>query len=448
MQLDWASLAIREDGHAHAASFECQSQFATDYYGLGVRLGVYFAWLGSYLANTILPSEFGAAMDTSTIFLLTLLIAMTNDSRTKGLTQVDGLVLMHLCGGTVFGVLSLWGYRTRLYRIHGPKAVRMFGGFGTHIRLAVSLAVSIFGFWFWLYGVNNYLTELGGPNDDQSDPPNPPECGTLYTFFFAKIRADGPIRYYYTVVCAMCILYFGIMFLVSSLAGVVSFENVKGLVGFKRWSNTNRSKYATGFTDKELNFIYTFLRIGNLFWLLFSAVTVECTLNFNHIHGVLGGKHDGGLQLPSQLLPFLVGLFSFLRICYQIFKIKWGESPESEAAATPITAEPPSRIGDRQMTETTRDASFDSLQDDEDGEVDPESSQPNGPPRSNSYNVARRSLAVRLLVSWLPWLGLVVHPTARKSRLSIMVTRGTGLSGLHEASETVTLPVKREGTSD
>ncbi|KAM7190042.1 hypothetical protein V8F20_009875 [Naviculisporaceae sp. PSN 640] len=416
--MDWASLVVREAQHG---SFECQSQFATDYYGLGVRLGVYFAWLGSYLANTILPSEFGAAMDTSTIFLLTLLIAMTNDSRTKGLTQVDGLVLMHLCGGTVFGVLSLWGYRTRLYRELGPRAVRKFGGFGTHIRLAVSLAVSVFGCWFWLYGVNNYLTELGGPNDDQSDPPNPPECGTLYTFFFAKIRADGPIRYYYAVVCATCILYFGIMFLVSSLAGVMSFENVKGLVGFKRWSNRNRSKYATGFTVRELNFIYTFLRVGNLAWLLFSAVTVECTLNFNHVHGVLGGKHDGGLQLPSQLLPFLVGLFSFVRICYQIFKEKWGERPENEASheAGDGTGTRQQQTRDGILVRTT---SFDSLEeeDERDEVADPESAHPQAPPRSGSYNVARRSLAVRLLVSWLPWLGLVVHPTTRNNLMQVI----------------------------
>lgn len=35
---------------------------------------------------------------------------------------------------------------------------------------------------------------------------------------------------------------------------------------------------------------------------------------------MLGGKHDGGLQLPSQLLPFLIGMFSFLRIVYQLLR--------------------------------------------------------------------------------------------------------------------------------
>ena len=230
-------------------TFYCSSERATDYYGLGVRLGIYFAWLGSYVANTILPSEFGPASDTSTIFLLTLLIAMANDSRIRDLNQIDGLVLMHLCGGTVFGILSLWGYRTRMYYDRGPRAVRMFGGFGTHIRLAVSLGVSVFGLWFWLYGVVGALNPMGP--DDGSDPPNPPECSTLYTFFFAKIRADGGIRYYYIVTCVSCAVYYGVMLVVSTLGGWVSFGRFVELVRFHEWAAGNRGKYATGFTHKE-----------------------------------------------------------------------------------------------------------------------------------------------------------------------------------------------------
>ena len=159
------------------------------------------------------------------------------------------------------------------------------------------------------------------------------------------------------------------------------------------------------------------------------------TLNFNHVHGVLGGKHDGGLQLPSQLLPFLVGLFSFVRILYETFKVKWGESPEEEALSA---GEEPPRDGI-----LVRSASFDSLQ--QQGELE---TQPHPPHRSQSYNVVSRSLAVRLLVSWLPWLGLVVHPTAEKSRLSILVKKGTGLSDLQHdlGGETVVIPAKREGS--
>lgn len=246
MALSWSALAARED----LSEFQCLSDRATDYYGLGVRLGIYFAWLGSYIANTMLPAEFSGAADTSTIFLLTLLIAMTNDSRTRELTTVDGLTLMHLCGGTVFGVLSIWGYRTRLYCDKGPRAVRLFGGFGTHVRLAVSLGVSVFGMWFWLHGVTDQGLKPLGPNDG-ADPPNPPECSTLYTFFFAKVRADGGIRFYYTAICALCCLWFGTMFIVSTLAGLASFEKIRSLVQFYHWGTVNRAKYATGFTKKE-----------------------------------------------------------------------------------------------------------------------------------------------------------------------------------------------------
>ncbi len=43
---------------------------------------------------------------------------------TKVLTQLDCVILMHLSGGTVFSVLSLWGYRTCHYEAEGPKGIR------------------------------------------------------------------------------------------------------------------------------------------------------------------------------------------------------------------------------------------------------------------------------------------------------------------------------------
>ncbi|KAK3376828.1 hypothetical protein B0T24DRAFT_230306 [Lasiosphaeria ovina] len=453
-----------------AAAIDCRSDFATDYYGLGVRLGVYFAWGASWIANTIVPSEFRPAADTSTIFLLALLIAMANDSMTRALSNLDGLILMHLCGGTVFGVLSLWGYRTRLYLNQGPRAVRAFGGFGTHIRLVLSLGVSIFGLWFWLYGVNGTLSSLGP--DDGSEPPNSPECEVLYTFFFAKVRAAGGIRIYYIVVCVSCTVWFSIMFLVSSLAGLASFSNIRGLVQFNRWTSLNRAKYATGFNHKELKLMFKSLRVLNLFWLLFSAITVEITLNFNHVHNVLGGGDNGagGLNLPSQLLPFLTGLFSFIRICYALFKEKWGGEKETTTAttATPsndsldnkeargILAHPGSgatgpsdEVVEAVVLVSPRSVSFPQNQ-----MASPLSpgfgGNVPGLPRADSYHIIARSLLVRYLVGFLPWLGIVVHPhTTKSSVISHVVSRGTGLSGVHNATidETIVMPVKRDAES-
>jgi hypothetical protein len=218
----------------------CQTERAPDYYGLGVRLGIYFSWLQGYVANTLLPSEAAGALDANTIFLLTLLIAMIKCSRIRMLRQIDGLVLMHLSGGTIFGVLSIWGYRTATYSEEGPKAIRHFGGFGTHARLIVSLAVSAFGLWFWKWGVVDGL-----------DPAGPGECEVLWTFFFGKLHAAGGIRYFYIVVCGGCVAYFGAMLLASSLAGYARVDKMVRLARSKRWADTSKLRFATGFKYKE-----------------------------------------------------------------------------------------------------------------------------------------------------------------------------------------------------
>ncbi len=70
--------------------------------------------------------------------------------------------------------------------------------------------------------------------------------------------------------------------------------------------------------------LFKILRVLNLVWLIYSAVMVEFTLNFNHVDSVLGGKNGSPLQLPGQLLPFLVGTFSFVTVCYKLFQAKVG----------------------------------------------------------------------------------------------------------------------------
>jgi len=168
--------------------------------------------------------------------------------------------------------------------------------------------------------------------------------------------------------------------------------------------------------------MYLFLRVGNLVWLLFSAVTVEVTLNFNHVHGVLGGQHDGGLQLPSQLLPFLIGLFSFLRIIYYLLRESFGvrdDTGKNKKCDDPSEEKVKSTV--LVLPEATSPGKTEAGG----------KSTPPPPPRADSYHIIARSLVVRLLVGWLPWLGIVVHPeTAAKSRVSMLVERGTGLSAV------------------
>lgn len=253
-----------------AEEYFCISDRASDYYGLGVRLGIYFTWLQAWVANTMLSSEIGSAANANTVFVLTLFIAMAKDSIRGHLAEVDGLVLMHLCGGATFGILSIWGYRTRLYIDNGPRAVGCFGSWGTHARVILSLAISIYGLWFWTWGITGGLRVLG-PDDgmEEADPPNSAECSVLYTFFFAKLHAAGGIRYFYIIVCASCLAYFGVMTLASTLTGWFTIEKLAGKVN-GRWSNEaqdgddqsiHRPRYVTGFKKEEYYYRHG---LGNL----------------------------------------------------------------------------------------------------------------------------------------------------------------------------------------
>jgi hypothetical protein len=234
------TLQRRQDG------LTCQTTRAPSYYGLGVRLGVYCTWFQSLLANTMMPREISASLDRNAIFLFTLLVAMIKCSATQMILQIDGLILAHLSGGYVFGILSIWEYRTCHYAEEGPRAIRRYGGFGTHLRLFVTLAICTWVLWFWISGITGMLDTMGPANG------NSWECSTLYTGLMAtKVRADGAVRVLYIAVYGCCVVYFGIMFLASIVAGYARISKILKLAQSKQWAQTSRLRYATGFNRRE-----------------------------------------------------------------------------------------------------------------------------------------------------------------------------------------------------
>ena len=88
--------------------------------------------------------------------------------------------------------------------------------------------------------------------------------------------------------------------------------------------------------------------------MLFCALTVEFTLNWNHMTNVLG---EHGLSGPGQQIPLLIGMLSFLRICWIFIKNHYIEPsfhPDEELQTTSApapkltstsTAPPPTGLG-------------------------------------------------------------------------------------------------------
>jgi hypothetical protein len=235
-----------------AEPLNCASKFSVDYYSVGPRLGIYFIWLTSWLANTFIEEEISGALDANSIFLFALLLSIFLGSARSGMTKlayIDGLVLMHLCCGYLFGTLSIWGYRTTRYQKEGPRAVRHFGKIGTHCRLLLATAISIYGIWFWTYGIRYDLGHGLLRVTDENGNPRSPKCYPVYVFFFAKLNVLKGIRILY-VIMTTCTAAYYVTMLLAAFA-----ERIRHLIEVIRQERGHERretfKYETGLTKKE-----------------------------------------------------------------------------------------------------------------------------------------------------------------------------------------------------
>ena len=123
---------------------------------------------------------------------------------------------------------------------------------------------------------------------------------------------------------------------------------------------------------------------------------VEMTLIWNHVTQVLGP--NGNISYPAQLLPMLIGVLGFLRVCWLLFKRWWypeeDNCDENEAAPEKqdgSSRAPPdtSQVGLGLLTSPTA--------------YSPSPTAVNGQDYYNG-NERRRSLVKRYLVAYLPWL--------------------------------------------
>ncbi|KAI1623848.1 hypothetical protein EDD37DRAFT_650930 [Exophiala viscosa] len=329
---------------------DCALAGNTDYYGLGVRMGIYASWLSSWFANNFLGSEIVGTLETNSIFLSALFATVFGYSLKKeGIRTVDVLVINQLCMGFVFSVMSLWGYRTMYYRTEGLGGRKHFGGIGTHYRLVLLGMISSYAVWFWVEGVQDGLPECDRRKD----------CGGLQTFFITPMNAEEwGARGINLGLSIGLVVYYGIMAL-AALAGGVAYISRRLRRIPVSWDLIPEADL--DLTKRELSHWYIILSCFNLFWIVFSMVQIEFTLNLNHIDDVVGIK---GLTGPGQLIPMGIGLISLARVVYVI-----------------ITEEKPWRKQDKDECRTPIVA-------------------------PGTTGRPRRSFLHRFLLAWLPWLAL------------------------------------------
>lgn len=137
----------------------CEIAGQNDYYGFGVRLGIYCSWVTSWIANNFLPGEMSVSFDTNSIFLAAISVTVLSYLHKDRIPIIDALIMQQLGSGFVLSVMSLWSYRTRYYRKRRRGGNGHFGGWGTHCRLILCAAISLYSSWFWIHGISWLLRQ-------------------------------------------------------------------------------------------------------------------------------------------------------------------------------------------------------------------------------------------------------------------------------------------------
>lgn len=147
------------------------------------------------------------------------------------------------------------------------------------------------------------------------------------------------------------------------------------------------------------------------------ATLIEITLNENHIYQVLGGTSSrlkqSDLLQPGQLLPMLIGTFSFIRclfIAYELFRYPDGDiSPslgrhESKRMTQPQT-KPTQGLNIFKLFSAANEAAYEEHRHYSEIKTDEDAQEKEIDPFYELQN--RLSVFQRILVTWMPWLSLL-----------------------------------------
>lgn len=223
---------------------DCSTDLSKDLYGLGVRLGYYFQWISGWVSNNFIVEEMSGGLDANAIFLGSLIISILSTTKNNTLTQIDAFILLQLCAGTIWSVLSIWGYRTCVYRKEGADGIKRFGGFGTHLRIMLGAAVAGYSIWFWTVGVRGIAR--GGIDPYSAGVPS--ACTEVSVF---HVPIAGPVRHAILGIGITSVVYTILLTLVAPLAAVTRLKKLVSYVRSGQYASSSRLRYATGATENQ-----------------------------------------------------------------------------------------------------------------------------------------------------------------------------------------------------
>jgi uncharacterized membrane protein YvlD (DUF360 family) len=94
-----------------------------DLYGLGIRTGVYLQWYSSWLSISVEPRTAAETHTANTVFMFAIVVAVLRSIRSGNIRPVEAWLMLQICLGYVFTVVSIFGLRLQLLRPRQWEAV-------------------------------------------------------------------------------------------------------------------------------------------------------------------------------------------------------------------------------------------------------------------------------------------------------------------------------------
>lgn len=190
---------------------QCVIEGNPDFYGLGIRIGIYLQYITAFGANLFLKEAIDGNLTTNTIFLLALLVATLVATVRGDVQTIEVVVLLQLSFGFIFSILSIWGHRTRAPRGDAPIRFPLIGSF---FRLSLATAFSAYAVWFWFVGEQD-IHDHGGCRD--------------VLFLFGRVDVAGPARIFFQLQSVLVLVGYGLvigreMVLITAVLTSVSFS--------------------------------------------------------------------------------------------------------------------------------------------------------------------------------------------------------------------------------
>ena len=202
----------------------CNTRGNPDLYGLGIRLGIYFQLIATFISSRLLPEEVVTVWDTNSIFILAVFAAVASATTDQSVQYVEIFVMLQL----MFAFLIAVDYKDSRVIWYLLSSVTILkkrdedilikhltsSRVGRSWRTALSTAIACYNIWFWFAF-------------------KPPQLCQSYIFLLAKASPSPVSQQVYRILAVLYMLRRALHYLGEILVFVLDFSRK-----MKTWSKT------------------------------------------------------------------------------------------------------------------------------------------------------------------------------------------------------------------